>query len=131
MAVGRSEITDVHTFKDVLLTSDDALERVVEANDALLSVLIHPPPRDHLARSTVTPAVVGRTGLQSVEQILHSSDTAVDRHIIIIQDNQYIIGRVGSIVQSFVSQATAHGAIPDDGHDTSAFTLGLGSQSDT
>ena len=64
VSVGRSEVADVHAFEDVLLAGDDALQRIVEADDALLAVFVHPTPRHHLSGSAVAPAVIGGVGVK-------------------------------------------------------------------
>ena len=55
--------------------------------------------------------------MQALQILLHTAHTAVDAHIIIVEDNQQIIGRIRRIVKSLKGQTAAHRTIADHGHD--------------
>ena len=59
--------------------------------------------------------------MQTLQILLHTAHTAVDAHIIIVEDNQQIIGRIRCIVESFKGQAATHRSIAGHTHDMAVF----------
>ena len=60
--------------------------------------------------------VVAVRGCQVEQVLFHTADTAVDSHVVIIQDNKQVVRGGRRIVQSFKSQSSAHRTVSDDGY---------------
>ena len=53
-----------------------------------------------------------------VHQVLfHSSHTAVDAHVVVVEDDEQVVGGVRCVVQSLEGQSAAHGSVANDGND--------------
>ena len=48
--------------------------------------------------------------------MLHSTDTAVDTHIVVVEDDEQVVGRTAGIIESFERKTAAHTAVTDYSH---------------
>ena len=120
MPVGGSEIADVHTLKDILLSAQQGFERVIEAQDAPFAFLVEQSPSRHLLAQSQSQAVVGASRVEVAQIFLHAAHGRVDAHVVVVENDEHVVGRVGGIVESFKGQSAAHGAVADDCHHMSA-----------
>ena len=117
MPVAGPEVTDIHSFENILLVADERFHRIVEPDDAVLPLIVEHSPAIQFLRHLKTESVVPRAGVQLEQIMLHASHTAVNTHVVVVENDEQIIGSGRSVVQSLKSQTTAHGAIPDYGND--------------
>ena len=47
----------------------------------------------------------------------HAADRRGDRHVVVIEDDRQLAGRLGCVVHRLIGHAGGHGAVADDGHD--------------
>ena len=92
MTVKRSEVADVHTFEDVLLMTDGALYRIAQSDESLSAVLLQHTLAMQPPRSLEADAVIRLVGIQVDEIFLHAAHGAVDRHVIVVQDDEQVVG---------------------------------------
>ena len=116
MSIDRTEVTDIHTLKDVLLLGEQALDAIIETDKALAATILH---HAHLTEHTcqaVAPFVVaGRSG--EVEQVtLESTHRTVDRHLVVVEYDEHVVIALRGIVESLEGKSTTHGTVTDDGH---------------
>ena len=60
---------------------------------------------------------------QLVQIIAHSADVFGDRHLIVIKHNNQLFLQIAGVVQRFISHATCHGAVADNGNHFIIFAL--------
>ena len=60
--VSRTEITDIHTLEHVLLTCQNRLQTVIEADNRLPTLLIEHTPVEQLLRGTITQIIISGIG---------------------------------------------------------------------
>ena len=116
VAVVRTEITDVHPLKDILLGGDERLERVVEADEPFAPRCVEPSPLLQFSSEAVAPAVVEGGGVDVVEVLLHAAHRMGDAHVVVVEDDEQVVGRVGSVVEPLKGQSAAHRPIADHRH---------------
>ena len=92
MTVEGSEVTDVHTLEDVLLMTDRALHRIAQSDESLSTVILQHTLAMQPPRSLEADAVIRLVGIQVDEIFLHAAHRAVDRHIIVVQDDEQVVG---------------------------------------
>ena len=85
--VGRTEITDVESLEDVLLTHNQRLDGVIETQYLLPPAFAEETHPHKPVRKTETDFIVKAGGVQLVQIMLHATDAAVDAHIVIIQND--------------------------------------------
>ena len=116
VAVEWSEVANVHAFEDVLLVGQCRLQRIVQSNEAFAAVVVHHAARLQPLRSLEAQAVVGGIGVELQKIFLHTANGTVDRHVVIVQDDEQVVIGGRHIVESLESQTAAHRTIADDGH---------------
>ena len=114
--VGRTEIADIHTLKDILLIGQKGFEGIVEAENGAAAALVEQSPVGQLARNGKAESIVRAARVQMHQIVVHTADGAVDAHIVVIENNQQIVGDFGGIVQSLKRQPATHRAVADYGH---------------
>ena len=117
VSICRPEIADIHPLKDVLLIRDERFYGIVESQYLLLLRIIEHPPAHQSARKAEAQIIICGRRVQALQILLHTAHTAVDAHIIIVEDDQQIIRRVRRVVKSLKGQSAAHRPIADDGYD--------------
>ena len=111
MAIHWPKITDAESFEQVMLPCEQRLQAVVETQDILPAVIIDQIDLLQTPIDIIAHLIIGLTG-RNIHQILaQTSYTMVNGHIVIIQDNQQIIGINRRIIQSLKGQATRHRTI--------------------
>ena len=53
--------------------------------------------------------------------LFHSTDTSVNSHVVVVQDDKKIVRNSRCIVQSLEGQTTTHRAVTNDCHNVSVF----------
>ena len=114
VAVERSEITDVHTLENVLLTSQSRFQRIVEANQSLPTLIAHHSTRLEPLRSLETQFVVGRIRIELQQVFLHTAHRLVNRHIVVVEDDEQVVVGRRNIVQTLERQSAAHRTVADN-----------------
>ena len=125
MTVEGSEVTDVHTLEDVLLMTNRALHRIAQSDESLSAVILQHTLAMQPPRSLEADAVIRLVGIQVDEIFLHAAHRAVDRHVIVVQDDEQVVGGGRHVVQSFESQTARHGTIANHGHHLPHLPVGL------
>ena len=123
MPVEGSEVSDVHSLEDVLLVRDGTLQGVRQADNAVFPVVIEHALAVHPSRGLEAQGVVGLVGAQIQQVLLHATHAAVDRHVIVVEDDQQVVGRRRHVVQTLEGQSAAHGSVADDSHHMAVFLL--------
>ena len=91
MSVPRTEIADIHAFENILLVADERFDGVIEADDAFFAVVVQPSPAVELLRYFKAHPVIPGTRVQLQQIMLHATDTPVDAHVIVVQNNEQIV----------------------------------------
>ena len=92
MSVDRSEIADVQTFENVLLVGGNRFQAVAQANQHLTAFFVQQANLLHRPRSLVAQLVVTGCGSQVQQIMLHASHAVVNRHIVVVEDDQQVVG---------------------------------------
>ena len=116
MSVEGAEIAYVHALKDILLPTDDRFQSVVQAQDDVSAVVVENSLTMQPATGLKSPLIVSLVGIQLQQVFLHSSHGAVYAHVVVVEDNEQIVGRGRDIVKPLKSQTTAHGSIAYHGY---------------
>ena len=119
MSVEGAEVAYVHALEDVLLMRDGTLQRVRESDESLAAVVVHHALAVQPALGLEAYGVVGLVGVESQQVLLHAAYASVYRHVVVVEDNQQVVGRRRGVVQSFKGQSARHGSVADDGHHLS------------
>ena len=114
MPIRRTNVADVHTLKHILLICQQRLYRIVEAQDGASAVFIEPSPLCHLSRQLKAQAVVEVARLQLHQVGSHAPDSAVDAHIVVVENDEHVVGRVRGIVESLKRQPAAHRTVANN-----------------
>ena len=118
VSVHGAKVADIHTLEDVLLLGEEALHAIIEADKAFAATLVHQSEfAQHLGKA-VAPLVVAGRGGEAQQIALEAAHGAVNRHFIVVEDDEHIVVALRSVVQSFEGKAATHGSITDDGHHT-------------
>ena len=129
MSVLRSEVADIHPLEYVFLSCEYRFQRVVEAQDLAFALLVEPSDAQQVLAGPIAQAIVPAAGVQLVEVMLHAAHAVVDAHVVVVEDNEQVVGHGTGIVQTFKSQPSAHTAIADDGYHMSFLMMAVGSYS--
>ena len=101
------------------------LDGVVESYDALAAAVaqmaIVLEPSGHLEPYLV----IGGIGVEIEQILLHTTHSAVYAHVVVVEDDEQIIGGRRDIVETLKGQTAAHGTIADDGHHMTVVVPGL------
>ena len=131
VSIGRTEITDIHTLKDILLTCQDGLQTVTETNQSPSTLLRQDTPAKQFLRNLVSDVVISGVGGQLQEVFSHTTHTSVNRHIVVVQHNQHVVGGACRVVDTLESQTAAHGTVANHRHNLPVFTFHFGCHSHT
>ena len=124
MAVGGSEIADVHTGEDIaFLLAEHGLQTVVPSLDALFLLLVYQVQFLRQLIEPPAPTVVASTRRQ-VNQILGKTALQrVDSHVIIVQHNQQVVLVHRRVVQPLKSQTSRHSSVTYDGYGVMSYSV--------
>ena len=103
VSVKGSEVADVHAFKDILLMADSTLQGIVEPDDAFPPVVVEIALGMQPLRSFEAQTVVGFVGVEVEQIFLHAANSMVDAHIVVVENNEQVVGRRADVVESFKS----------------------------
>ena len=117
MAVSRSEIADVESLEDVLLMADSRFHCIAQSDDALAALVFEHTFLLEPACRPKAQAVVRLVGVKVDEILLHAADGAVNGHVVVVEDDEEVVGRRRCVVESFEGESARHGSIADDGDD--------------
>ena len=93
MPIERTKITDIHTIENVLLVSDGTLNGIRQALDTLSAVIVHHALTVQPTGSLELDSIIGFVGIQSQQQLFHTTNRTVDTHIVVVENDQQVIGR--------------------------------------
>ena len=116
MAVEGPEVSDVHALKHVLLVRERALHGVAQSDDALAAVIVHHALRLQPLRGLEANGVIRLVGVQPQQILLHAAHAAVNRHVVVVQDNQQVVRTRRHVVQPLKGQSAAHRPVANHGH---------------
>ena len=119
VTVKRAEIADVHALENVLLPSQSRFQRVVEADEALASLVAHHAARLEPLRRLEAQLVVGGVRVELQEVFFHAAHSLVDRHVVVVEDDEQVVVGRRHVVQALEGQSATHRAVANDGHDFS------------
>ena len=91
MTVERTEVSDIHSLEDVLLMAQCRFQRIVQADDALLAVVVEVAFGVEPLRSLETKLVVSFIGVEVQKILLHASHGSVDAHIVVVEDDEHVV----------------------------------------
>ena len=111
VAVEGSEVAYVHSLKDILLMRESRLQGIVKTNNALATVVVEIAHGVQPLGSLVAQAVVSGIGVEIKKILLHTSNSTVDAHIVVVEHNKQVVGRRRHVVESLKSEPTRHGTI--------------------
>ena len=129
VSVQRPEVTDVHSLEHILLIGQQGLQRVVETQNFPFAFFVEPSQLEQFLGHAVSQRVVPTARMELMQIIGHASHTAVNTHIVVVQNDEQIVGHGAGVVQSFVSQTATHTAIANDGNHLAVFIMQIGSHS--
>ena len=116
VTVERTEVAYVHSLEDVLLVRDGTLQGVAQADKPLTAVVFQHAVTLHPSGRLEAYLIIGLVGAHAEQILLHATYRPVYRHVVVIQDNQHVIGRRRCVVEALKSQAATHRSVTDDGH---------------
>ena len=99
-----------------MLLGEQCFQAVVEAQDIPPAVIVDELHLPQAAVHIVTHFVVGLAGCDVNQILAQSSDTVVDSHIVVVEDNQQVVGVGRGIVQPFEGQSSGHCPVADHGY---------------
>ena len=93
VAVERSEVANIHTLKHVLLMRERRLQGIVKTNNALATVVVEIAHGVQPLGSLVAQAVVSGVGVEIKKILLHTTNSTVDAHIVVVEHDKQVVGR--------------------------------------
>ena len=93
VTVEGTEVTDVHAFKNVLLMRDGAFHGIRQTDETFATVLTEHTSAVQPARSLKTNGIIGLICAETNQILFHTAHRAIDRHVVIVEDDQQVIGR--------------------------------------
>ena len=114
--VERPKVAYVHAFENVLLVGYGRLQRVAQSDESLSAVVVHHAARLEPVGSLKTQRIVGFVGVEVEQVLFHAAHRAVDAHVVVVEDDEQVVGRRRGVVEALESQSAAHGTVADDGH---------------
>ena len=125
VTVEGTEVAYVHALKDILLMAQHRLDGVVESYDALAAAVAQMAvvlePSGHLEPYLV----IGGIGVEIEQILLHATHSAVYAHVVVVEDDEQVVGGRRDIVETLKGQTATHGTIADDGHHMTVVVPGL------
>ena len=86
--VGRTEAADTESLEKIMLAGEQSLQTIIEAEDKTLAIVVDQMHLPHTAVNVVAKLIIRITG-RDIHQILaHGPHAPVDRHIIIVKNDQ-------------------------------------------
>ena len=119
VAVERPKVADVHAIENILLMRDGALQSVAQSDESLAAVVLQQAVPLHPSCRLEAQFVVGLVGAQPQEILLHAAHGAVDGHVVVVEDDEHVVGTRRHVVESLEGQPTTHGTVANDGHNLS------------
>ena len=82
------------------------LQGVVKAYDALATVVVEVAHGVQPLRRLVAQAVVRSVGVEIKKILLHTTNSTVDAHIVVVEHDKQVVGRRRHVVESLESEST-------------------------
>ena len=92
------------------------LHGVIQTDKSLATVVVHHATCLQPLRSLEAQAVVSGIGVELKQVFLHAADSPVDRHVVVVEDDEQVVVGRRDVVQALEGKSAAHGTIADDGH---------------
>ena len=93
MTIERTEITDVHAVENVLLVGNGTFDSIRQTLDTLSAVIVHHTLSVQPTGSLELDGIIGLVGIQPQQQLFHTTHRTVDTHIVVVENDQQVIGR--------------------------------------
>ena len=116
VAIKGSEVANVHALEDVLLMTDGRLQRVIQSDKALSAVVVQVSALAQPLRRLEAQLVIGGIGIEVKQIFLHSAHSSINAHIVVVEDDEQVVGRRRHVINALKGQATTHSAIANDGY---------------
>lgn len=123
MSVLWSEVPYVDTLEHIVLIVDEGFDGVVQTYDTLFTILGEPSPVKEFMCSLVAQSVIGAGGVQLVQVFVHSSHGTVYAHVVVVKDDEHVVGRAAYVIETFECQASTHGTVTYHGNHVSVDSL--------
>ena len=81
----------------------------------------------HQLADLIADPVVERVGDDAVQVLVHRPDVGSDRHVVVVEDHDEVAVARARVVEGFVGEPAADGAVPDDRDDVEVLTLVIAS----
>ena len=91
MAVEGTEIADVHALEYILLMRNSRLEGICQADESAPAVVFQQSHFVQPACNLEAHGIVGLIGVERQKVFLHATDSTVDRHVIVVEDDEDVI----------------------------------------
>ena len=87
-----SEVSDVHALKHVLLMTDGRLESIAQSDESIASVVFKKSLIVHPCRHLKPQQIIGFICVEAQQILLHSSHASVYAHVIVVEDDEQVVG---------------------------------------
>ncbi len=111
------EVAYIKPFKKVLFLCYKRFNAVIKPQYQVFLFLGNQFPFLESLVNMVSHPVVFMRGGKLHQVVLHGPHVIVDRHVVVVQYNQEVIGVRANIVQTLVGKPPRHRSIPDNRHD--------------
>ena len=91
MSVEGSEVSDIQSFKDILLMTDSRFQGIAQTDDSFAAVILEIAFGMEPSRQSESQGIISLIGVEFEQILLHASHTAVDTHIVIIEYDKHVI----------------------------------------
>ena len=105
VTIERTEVTDVHSFKNILLVRDGRLDCIGQSDKSPASVIFHQAYLVKPAGKPEAQGVVCLIGIQREQVFLHTSHGTVNGHVVVVKYDEDVVVRRRYVVESLVSKA--------------------------
>ena len=117
------EVADVEALEDVLSAREERLHAVGEAYQRTAQPVADQSMTLQRIVGLVAQQVVALAGGDARQVMVEGTHVLVDGHLVVVEQDEQIVGVRRSIVQAFEGHASADRCITDDGHHLSLVTF--------
>ena len=116
MAIHRTEVPEVQRLEEVALLQDRALDGVLDLLGNGLGIGPKLADASQQFPHLVLHLVVSVGGRDVGQILFQGPHVGVDRHAVVVEDDQHVGVLHASLVEALEGQTAGHGPIADDGH---------------
>ena len=114
-----SEVADVEAFEDVLSAREERLHAVGEAYQRTAQAIADQSMSLQRIVGLVAQQVVALAGGDARQVMVECAHVLVDGHLVVVEQDEQVVGVRRCIVQAFESHSSADRSIADHGHNLS------------